>query len=222
MAAAGWSSCSPSRPTSTSCSSGAPRWRRAQALSEEAHLPAQTPNGRRLSVMVNVESLRDLDMFHRGAHRWARARAHRVPTWSGPSSPPRTSSPALPARVERMAPAAGDAAHARHRRRQAPAYFPHAEEPIRPSAGGGCGSRSNGGLSCGCGSGRPCGPGRWGPSCACSCRWSPRPGDHGVQAIPAACAPRSEAGHELAPGRRSGHDRGALAAHLPGARHPGG
>ena len=33
---------------------------------EEAHLPAQTPDGRRLGVMVNVESLRDLDTFEAG------------------------------------------------------------------------------------------------------------------------------------------------------------
>lgn len=36
---------------------------RKKALSEEAHLPAQTPDGQRLGVMVNIESLRDLDMF---------------------------------------------------------------------------------------------------------------------------------------------------------------
>ncbi len=34
-----------------------------QALTEEAHLPATTLEGDRLQVMVNVESLRDLDMF---------------------------------------------------------------------------------------------------------------------------------------------------------------
>jgi phosphotransferase system enzyme I (PtsI) len=36
---------------------------RHQALSEEGHLPAITPDGDRLQVMVNIESLRDLDMF---------------------------------------------------------------------------------------------------------------------------------------------------------------
>ena len=36
---------------------------RRKALTEEAHLPAETTDGRRLRVMVNVESLRDLDMF---------------------------------------------------------------------------------------------------------------------------------------------------------------
>lgn len=36
---------------------------RRKALTEESHLPAQTTDGRRLQVMCNVESLRDLDMF---------------------------------------------------------------------------------------------------------------------------------------------------------------
>jgi phosphoenolpyruvate-protein phosphotransferase len=36
---------------------------RHQSLTEEAHLPAITPDGDRLQVMVNIESLRDLDMF---------------------------------------------------------------------------------------------------------------------------------------------------------------
>ena len=36
---------------------------RRQALTDEAHLPAETTDGHHLQVMVNVESLRDLDMF---------------------------------------------------------------------------------------------------------------------------------------------------------------
>jgi phosphotransferase system enzyme I (PtsI) len=36
---------------------------RQKELTEEAHLEAVTPDGGRLQVMVNVESLRDLDMF---------------------------------------------------------------------------------------------------------------------------------------------------------------
>lgn len=36
---------------------------RQKALDEVAHLPAVTPDGKRLNVMVNIESLRDFDMF---------------------------------------------------------------------------------------------------------------------------------------------------------------
>lgn len=36
---------------------------RRKELTEQSHLPAQTTDGRRLRVMCNVESLRDLDMF---------------------------------------------------------------------------------------------------------------------------------------------------------------
>ena len=36
---------------------------RRKALTEGAHLPAETSDGHRLGVMANVESLRDLDMF---------------------------------------------------------------------------------------------------------------------------------------------------------------
>ena len=39
---------------------------RQQELTEEAHLEAITPDGARLRVMVNIESLRDLDMFETG------------------------------------------------------------------------------------------------------------------------------------------------------------